>query len=512
MSPWASGDSLTPSTLNARVPSWVSSALSATGLGVYSVTEYGATGNGSTDDSAAIQSAARAAALADGILKFPPLTYRVTSKVTILSAVQGDGALIASEITNGPTLELGTATDYYRRKFSVLPRVQQSLKTTTGWAYSTDIGVRLLNTLESFVWIPHVRLFAVGVDVRGEGTGNVYNTIALGQLETNKIGFQSSSDNTGWSNENVVLGGRWFANSNEGAGVSGARFILLSDATSPVTNWKFLGGSVEGDVPECHVETYGSDNIFEGLRWECTTPAFRSTGSNASHNVILFGYDAHRITVTESSGATGTVLMAARDGLRVRGSGLTSLSLGPSASNRLDISVSSQGKAVYDAVGTDSGHSFNDAIATLLLTASRSNGHQLSLQADSSNYVNVRVHQTGGVQFDSAGTAARYLFPAPVVLSDGSSTTPTLALSSESSLGLYRSAASVLAQSYGTFSAPGVSSAIFASSATTAQSGATAKLGQGQLYFSVLSLTSNGGEFGFRSGNTVYRFFSDAVG
>ena len=54
---------------------------------------------------------------------------------------------------------------------------------------------------------------------------------------------------------------------------------------------------------------------------------------------------------------------------------------------------------------------------------------------------------------------------------------------------------------------------VFISSATTAQSGATSRISQqGQIYFSVLSLTSNGGEIGFRSGNTVYRFASDLVG
>ena len=54
---------------------------------------------------------------------------------------------------------------------------------------------------------------------------------------------------------------------------------------------------------------------------------------------------------------------------------------------------------------------------------------------------------------------------------------------------------------------------VFISSATTAQSGATSKISQqGQMYFSVLSLTSNGGEIGFRSGNTVYRFASTEVG
>ena len=80
--------------------------------------------------------------------------------------------------------------------------------------------------------------------------------------------------------------------------------------------------------------------------------------------------------------------------------------------------------------------------------------------------------------------------------------------------------ASVIATSYGTFQTSitgGITAnryalALGASSSTTAASGATAKLGDGQLFFSVQSLTSNGGEFGFRSGNSVYRFASVAVG
>ncbi len=47
----------------------------------------------------------------------------------------------------------------------------------------------------------------------------------------------------------------------------------------------------------------------------------------------------------------------------------------------------------------------------------------------------------------------------------------------------------------------------FATSFTTASIST-----QGQLYFSVLSLTTNGAELGFRSGNTIYKFFSTGVG
>lgn len=102
-----------------------------------------------------------------------------------------------------------------------------------------------------------------------------------------------------------------------------------------------------------------------------------------------------------------------------------------------------------------------------------------------------------------------------VQVNSGSAILPTLAFNSEVSLGFYRSAASQIAQSYGTFNVTGIAATRYqltGSSATTAASGATAKLADGLLFFSVQSLTSNGGEFGFRSGNTVYRFASIAVG
>ena len=117
----------------------------------------------------------------------------------------------------------------------------------------------------------------------------------------------------------------------------------------------------------------------------------------------------------------------------------------------------------------------------------------------------------GGTITQTAG-----VFLAP----DGTALAPGDAFTSEASLGFYRSASSIIAQSYGTYQTAVTGGIGFnklalligGSSSTTAASGATAKLGDGQLYFSVLSLTSNGGEFGFRSGNTTYRFSSTLVG
>lgn len=99
--------------------------------------------------------------------------------------------------------------------------------------------------------------------------------------------------------------------------------------------------------------------------------------------------------------------------------------------------------------------------------------------------------------------------PSAVRVASGAAIGPTVAFTSEVSLGFYRSAASVAALSYGFLSAPGLISSV-----TTAQSASSAKVTQqGQIIFSILSLTTNGAAMYYRSGNSVYGWPSSlAVG
>lgn len=73
---WASGNSLTPSTLNRILPSWMSSLVSGTGLGVVNIKDHGAVGDGTTDDTSAVQAALTAGA--NKIVYAPPGTYLIT--------------------------------------------------------------------------------------------------------------------------------------------------------------------------------------------------------------------------------------------------------------------------------------------------------------------------------------------------------------------------------------------------------------------------------------------------
>ena len=67
---------------------------------VYDVMDYGATGDGTTDDATAIQSAATAAAATGGILYVPAGDYRITTTITISSYVTVMGAAPGADIVS----------------------------------------------------------------------------------------------------------------------------------------------------------------------------------------------------------------------------------------------------------------------------------------------------------------------------------------------------------------------------------------------------------------------------
>lgn len=90
---------------------------------------------------------------------------------------------------------------------------------------------------------------------------------------------------------------------------------------------------------------------------------------------------------------------------------------------------------------------------------------------------------------------------------DGTAVLPPVRYASEASLGLYRSAASNLALSYGHLNAQ-----YKVSTGTLAASCTTTNVVDKEIKFSILSLTSNGAQFGFRSGNTTWIWNSDLAG
>lgn len=260
---------------------------------------------GTTECSAALTAALTAAA-SEGRRAYASGTFKVASTVTLNANADLGDATLNYTAGSGTAVLVGTTTSgaNVSRVDVVLPAVIATLNAAgEGWSdTAAAIGVDIVNVQASRITVPHVAGFGTGLRVRGVGAGAAHNQITVGHLNSNKVNLSLTADSTGWSNENLYLGGRLSHESAEGSAVSGARQIKMAVCTNPVNNNVFLQPSLEGDVPEYHAEIAGAYNRIIQGRWEATTPSVLWQ-SDADSNVIDGGYDSGRITATITSGA-----------------------------------------------------------------------------------------------------------------------------------------------------------------------------------------------------------------
>ena len=272
----------------------------------FSVKEWGAKGDGTTDDSVAIQAAADAVAAygIDAVLYFPEGVYR-TSETLILSCSLDAAAATISYTGTGIAVDLGdsrAAGSVTFRKSMRAPRVVLATKSGTGWVAGTT-GIRLVNLNACDVYLPHVKNFETGASVYGFSAGNAYNTITLGALDNNQVNLSLDSNTAGWANQNVFIGGRFQHHSGEGANVAGARHLRIASPANPVNNNLFLNPSLEGNTPEFHLDMGGTANLVLNGRYEVTGGARVRWRSGATQNQIMYGYQSTAIVETWDQGA-----------------------------------------------------------------------------------------------------------------------------------------------------------------------------------------------------------------
>ena len=578
MALWNSNDSLTPSTLNRKFSSGLSSAMTV-GWGLFNVKDYGAVGDGSSDDTTAIQNAITAAQSGitsartySPVVFVPPGHYKISDTLVVAAQIPvnligvGQQSLISWGGASGNTsmVRYAAGSGSTAQTFGVcVEKLQFTTRATspsglialtlgTAGGVMGDFTVRncaFINVESSVVCNNeadgfnfednYFKYFTTGVLLQSDGTSS---------LTRYKFSCNFFDQGSGWAvdaqrgsalyfannmvqsaeataakggvrvdnNFAVTLVGNYFewaapgqqailvnptALGTQGMG-SGSLFgnaFVLSSVTTGVTlayvdGWAI--GPNDWTGPKTAIEltvnakavTVAAQNMT-GVTTRLSDVRTSSGGTQSSGGTAFVG----PLTIQGSGGAVGAVPLTV--------STLTVLTTGTVA-GRIDGGAGSIDLTVTGPTYSPSGVYVADGVVFVSTGLSgglnffTSNAGPIAFYAGTGDgTLQMQVPPLGGSQV-TAGTTL----------------IPGLAIISEASLGLYRSAASTLAQSYGTFSAPGILASVIASSSTTAQSGATAKLGQGQLYFSVLSLTSNGGEFGFRSGNTVYRFSSDAVG
>lgn len=287
----------------------------------FDVRSYFADPTGVTDSTAALNNANTAATAAGGLL-YGVGTFKISGTVTITTYCDFSQATfnVASGAVS-PAVYVGYAGAPLSFVDLRLPDVIFTGKGALGsgvWAANT--GVEIVNANGCRVLLGHVQGFGTGTLLTSFGQGHAYNTYFVGTQDNNKVGLSLSPGDSGaWVNENAFFGGRITHHAGEGSNISGARCILSNNATSPPNNNTFVHVSVESDGAEYHLEDYGSDNIYEACRWEAVAPKVHFAGT-ANSNVILYGYDADRIVVTEDSGALYNHLFT-RNSIRTAGAG-----------------------------------------------------------------------------------------------------------------------------------------------------------------------------------------------
>lgn len=258
---------------------------------VINVKDYGAKGDGVTDDTAAIN-AAHAATPEGGRLWFPPGSYRTTAPITITRQVSVDMAGRITADHSGTALKLsglGLST-YYQGVHTI-----NVARKTVNHADTDSVGLEISGCYNQTVTVLHASWFTVGVLLTSPfGKGCVYNQVYLQALKDNLVGVRLKGLRTGptdsesqWPNQNTFIGGRisWGLGTTDRTNARGIQVGTSATGEYLPNGNVFINMSIEdvgsGGVFATPVECCGNNNTFIATRMEGgLNPTFRSSSSN----------------------------------------------------------------------------------------------------------------------------------------------------------------------------------------------------------------------------------------
>ncbi|QHC02261.1 hypothetical protein EK0264_03795 [Epidermidibacterium keratini] len=331
----------------------------------YSVKEYGAIGNGTTDDTAAIQAAANAALAAgsDATLYFPEGTYRTSGTIQIKCAVDGRAATIAYYGTGTAVLVGDESNAVVARKEIWLPRIVNRTNLAAKRFDGASIGVRLVNLNTCQVGFDFIQAFEEGMVCEGRGQGWVHNTVHLGSLwgnHRNLVLRPSAHENyPGWVQSNLFLNGRlslsdtWGAVDDPNAG----QIVMLngpSGEAGPGAN-TWIGTSIEGAQYERYrIAFAGRFNQLINLRWENQgpNPMRIHYGPQSYFNWITGGYGLVTAVEVFDSLSGGNRIVPAEAPVEARSYAVNALTVASATATPVVWSGFNGYRAEQDAAGT----------------------------------------------------------------------------------------------------------------------------------------------------------------
>lgn len=177
--------------------------------------QFGAVGDGTTDDTTAVNNAIEEAISSKKVLYFSPKTYLCPTGIVIETPpnIIMDGYI---KTTSGTGLTIGKTGTFFTNKFMKLC-TSRSESGNTG-----TTGIKIINPVNSKIELFDSSGYDVGVELIGDNGPAAYNTFILVNIRSLSTSLKFSAIGTGYTNENLFLGGRFVETAT-----TGSRAIIL---------------------------------------------------------------------------------------------------------------------------------------------------------------------------------------------------------------------------------------------------------------------------------------------
>lgn len=285
---------------------------------VVNVKDFGAVGDGVTDDTAAIQTALNAAKTSKKIC-FGEGTFLISETVQIDCSCNFSAATFnVHGATVTPAIKVGQTETTHSTLVPglqiFLPRVVNLDAPSSGFTGIEDsIGVQVLNLFSAEVHVPDIKNFYRGLYLTASQTGNAWNTYFINALTYNKFNLDITPIGTGWVNQNLFIGGRFRA--NETSETDKTTQINLRKSSSSSSNWGpnnnvFIGCDLGDQYAEYAIDCNACYNYFYSCRYEYDTKVrFKaySEGDLVAFNQINGGLRAEGLIVEIENSTNGVV-------------------------------------------------------------------------------------------------------------------------------------------------------------------------------------------------------------
>lgn len=282
------------------------------------INDFGAVGDGVTDDTQAIKDAiAHASTLGQyAMVTANPGNYLITDTIQIRNNFNFSQATFTYD-GSGVAIRLGdrSASNIVTYRLEgILPKLFKKGR-TVGWDGSS-VGVECVNLNGSFISIPFVQDFETGVAIIGYDGGNAYNQYWLGALWENHGNLLLEPQlGNGYVNQNIFYGGRFQQTVSKGSFLEDPNAFQLKMAHMPgnvssaPNNNTFISPCIEGvNISPYRVIIYGKYNTILNARYEAVTGNTPRIywGKNARWNIIDGGYNLQNVEeVFDPNGSDG---------------------------------------------------------------------------------------------------------------------------------------------------------------------------------------------------------------